>query len=70
MSENQTSKPQSIASIRIRSLSPTDAGQYRVVRLLALHEHPPAFGSLPEDVPNLSEIATSFAEREFIKVLL
>lgn len=58
MNENQTSEPQhSIVSISIRVLSPTDAESYRFVRLLALHEQPPAFGSLPEDEPNLSELA-------------
>ncbi|MBD2101626.1 GNAT family N-acetyltransferase [Leptolyngbya sp. FACHB-261] len=32
------------------------------MRLLALQEQPPAFGSLPEDEPDLSEIATRLIE--------
>jgi ribosomal protein S18 acetylase RimI-like enzyme len=40
----------------IRALSPTNAEVYRFVRLQALQEQPPAFGSLPEDEPDLSEI--------------
>ena len=65
MNENQISSPQhSIASISLRVLSPADAESYRFVRLLALHEQPPAFGSLPEDEPNLSEIAARLAESD------
>lgn len=63
MNENQTSEPQhSILSPSIRVLSPADAESYRFVRLLALHEQPPAFGALPEDEPNLSEMAFRLAE--------
>jgi RimJ/RimL family protein N-acetyltransferase len=63
MDENQTSEPQhSSGFISIRALSPADAQSYRFVRLLALHEQPPAFGSLPEDEPNLSELAARLAE--------
>jgi ribosomal protein S18 acetylase RimI-like enzyme len=29
----------------IRTLTPTDVQEYRVLRLAALHEHPPAFGT-------------------------
>lgn len=65
MNENQISKPQhSIVSISVRVLSPADAESYRFVRLLALHEQPPAFGSLPEDEPNLSEIAARLAQSD------
>ncbi|MBD2020480.1 GNAT family N-acetyltransferase [Leptolyngbya sp. FACHB-36] len=65
MDENQTSAPQpSSISIRVRALSPADAESYRVVRLRALHEQPPAFGSLPEDEPALSEIAARLAESD------
>lgn len=61
MNGNQTSEPRH-SIVFIRALSPTDAQSYRSVRLLALHEQPPAFGSLPEDEPNLSEIAARLAE--------
>ena len=50
------------SAVSIRALSPSDAQSYRSVRLLALHEQPPAFGSLPEDEPDLSEIAARLAE--------
>jgi RimJ/RimL family protein N-acetyltransferase/SAM-dependent methyltransferase len=42
---------------QVRMLTSADAKVYREVRLQALHEHPPAFGSVPEDEPNLSETA-------------
>lgn len=61
MNENQTSETRH-SIVSIRALSPADAESYRSVRLLALHEQPPAFGSLPEDEPNLSEIAARLAE--------
>jgi RimJ/RimL family protein N-acetyltransferase len=65
MNENRTSDPQlSIVPISVRALFPTDAESYRFVRLLALHEHPPAFGSLPEDEPDLPEIAIRLAESD------
>jgi hypothetical protein len=44
-------------SFKIRMLCAADAEIYREVRLQALHEHPPAFGSIPEDEPNLLETA-------------
>lgn len=47
-----------------RILTPADAEAYRSVRLQALHEQPPAFGSLPEDEPNLSETAARLQESE------
>jgi len=50
-----------IAPVSVRLLTSTDAQAYRSVRLLALHEQPPAFGSLPEDEPNLSETADRLA---------
>lgn len=65
MNENQTIKSQrSKVLITVRSLTSSDAGAYRVVRLQALHEYPPAFGSLPEDEPNLSETAARLAESD------
>jgi len=36
------------------------------VRLLALHEQPPAFGSLPEDEPNLSELCKPCREQSLL----
>jgi len=62
MDENQTSEPQHSSGFISIRLSPADAQSYRFVRLLALHEQPPAFGSLPEDEPNLSELSASLAE--------
>jgi RimJ/RimL family protein N-acetyltransferase len=46
----------------VRALIPTDAEAYLSVRLFALHEQPPAFGTLPEDEPNLSETAVRLAQ--------
>jgi RimJ/RimL family protein N-acetyltransferase/SAM-dependent methyltransferase len=45
------------ALFQVRLLTAADAEAYRQVRLQALHEYPPAFGSIPEDEPNLSETA-------------
>lgn len=65
MNENQTSEPQhNTTLIGIRVLSAAAAKSYQSVRLLALHEHPPAFGSLPEDEPNLAEIAARLIESD------
>jgi ribosomal protein S18 acetylase RimI-like enzyme len=65
MNESQTTKSQlSTDPVRVRVLTSTDAETYRVVRLQALHEQPPAFGSLPEDEPNLSETAARLAESD------
>jgi RimJ/RimL family protein N-acetyltransferase len=47
----------SVAPFKVRVLTFADAEAYREVRLQALHEHPPAFGSIPEDEPSLSETA-------------
>ena len=61
MNRNQISEPRH-SIVFIKELSPVNAQSYRSVRLLALHEQPPAFGSLPEDEPSLSEIAARLAE--------
>ena len=47
--------------IHVRLLLPTDAAAYRSVRLRALQESPPAFGSLPEDEPDLAQTAVRLA---------
>ncbi|WP_299410852.1 GNAT family N-acetyltransferase [Acaryochloris sp. IP29b_bin.148] len=52
------------ASISTRVLTPADAEAYRSVRLCALHERPPAFGSLPETKSNLAETAVRLAESQ------
>jgi ribosomal protein S18 acetylase RimI-like enzyme len=43
--------------IRVRMLDSIDAAAYREVRVKALREIPPAFGSLPEDEPDLAKTA-------------
>ena len=40
--------------VHVRLLLPADASAYRSVRLQALQESPPAFGSLPEEEPDLA----------------
>jgi RimJ/RimL family protein N-acetyltransferase len=45
----------SVTPLKVRVLTSTDAEAYRMVRLQALHEDPPAFGSIPKDEPSLSE---------------
>jgi RimJ/RimL family protein N-acetyltransferase len=55
---------QNIKSVTVRVLTPADADAYRSVRLRALHEYPPAFGSLPEDEPNLSETVKRLAQSD------
>jgi RimJ/RimL family protein N-acetyltransferase len=50
--------------ISLRVLTSEDAAAYRVMRLAALEEQPPAFGSLPEDEPNLSETAIRLSQSE------
>jgi len=52
------------APVSVRVLTPADAEAYGVVRRRALHEHPPAFGSRPEDEPNLAETAAKLAESD------
>ena len=65
MNESQTIKSQrSNALVRVRELTSSDAEAYRVVRLHGLHEQPPAFGSLPEDEPNLFETAERLAKSD------
>ncbi len=53
---------QDISPVSVRVLTPADAEAYRSVRLRALHEKPPAFGSLPETEPDLSKTAARLAE--------
>ncbi len=48
----------------VRGLTPADAEAYRDVRLQALHEHPPAFGSLPKTEPSLAETAARLVESD------
>jgi RimJ/RimL family protein N-acetyltransferase len=55
---------QNISPATVRVLDPADAEAYRSVRLRALHEQPPAFGSLPEGEPDLSETAARLAESD------
>ena len=55
---------QKMSSFSVRVLTPADAKAYRSVRLCALREKPPAFGSLPENEPNLSETALRLAESD------
>jgi RimJ/RimL family protein N-acetyltransferase len=55
---------QDISSVIVRLLTSADAEAYRSVRLRALHEQPPAFGSLPEVEPNLAETAARLAESD------
>ena len=55
---------QNISPVSVRVLTPADAEAYRSVRLRALHEQPPAFGSLPEVEPNLSETAARLTESD------
>ncbi|MGA7932196.1 MAG: GNAT family N-acetyltransferase [Kovacikia sp.] len=50
--------------VSVRVLTPADAEAYRSVRLRALHEQPPAFGSLPEVEPTLSETAARLLESD------
>jgi hypothetical protein len=45
----------------VRVLTRADAEVYRAVRIAALNEEPPAFGSLPEDEPPVSATAEKLA---------
>ena len=53
---------QDASSASVRVLTSADAETYRSVRLQALYEQPPAFGSLPEVEPDLSETAARLAK--------
>ena len=65
MSDRQIIQIQPSATLSsVRPLTPADAEAYRAVRLRALCEQPPAFGSLPEDEPNLSETAARLAQSD------
>ncbi|MBC7972308.1 MAG: GNAT family N-acetyltransferase [Verrucomicrobia bacterium] len=65
MNESQIIEPQySNALFDVRVLTLIDAEAYRTVRLSALREQPPAFGSLPEDEPNLTETAARLIESD------
>lgn len=55
---------QDTSPVSVRVLIPADAEAYRSVRLCALHEQPPAFGSLPEVEPTFSETAARLAESD------
>ena len=65
MSESQSKKPSStdVAPV-LRVLCPGDAEAYRAVRLRALREWPPAFGSLPGDEPDLAATAARLRESD------
>jgi RimJ/RimL family protein N-acetyltransferase len=47
--------------VGVRVLTPSDAEAYRAVRVAALEEMPPAFGSLPENEPTIPETAERLA---------
>jgi RimJ/RimL family protein N-acetyltransferase len=65
MNESKTIEPQHCtAPVSVRVLTPVDAEAYRAVRLLALNEYPPAFGSLPEEEPNLQETAARLTDSD------
>ena len=51
-------------SISVRVLVPADAAEYHAVRRRALQETPPAFGSLPDDQPDVVETARALATSE------
>lgn len=55
---------QDIRSVSVCVLTPAAAEAYHFVRLSALREQPPAFGSLPEDEPDLSETAIRLAQSD------
>ena len=51
-------------SFSVRVLVPADAAEYHAVRRRALQETPPAFGSLPDDQPDVVETAGALATSE------
>jgi ribosomal protein S18 acetylase RimI-like enzyme len=63
MNERRIIEPQhdSANHFSVRVLTPADAEAYRAVRIAALNEEPPAFGSLPEDEPAVSTTAEKLA---------
>lgn len=65
MNKNQAIElEQSTAPFEVRLLTSADAEVYLPMRLRALHEQPPAFGSPPDDEPNLAETAVRLAESD------
>jgi RimJ/RimL family protein N-acetyltransferase/diadenosine tetraphosphate (Ap4A) HIT family hydrolase len=61
--QSRTSDPQPLPpDLSVRVMTPADAEAYRPMRLQALEEEPPAFGSLPSDEPELAETAARLAE--------
>lgn len=65
MFENQsTNSPHTGTSPVLRVLNSGDAEAYRAVRLSALRELPPAFGSLPADEPDLAATAARLQESD------
>lgn len=50
--------------VSVRALTARDAESYHDLRLRALREQPPAFNSLPEEEPGISETAVSLAKNE------
>jgi len=49
--------------VKLHRLSEDDAERYWALRLRALHEHPEAFGTSPEEHPPLAAIAEAFEKR-------
>jgi RimJ/RimL family protein N-acetyltransferase len=64
MNENPSIEAPAPTLFTVRVLTFADAEAYRSIRLQALQEHPPAFGSLPETEPNLSETADRLVESD------
>lgn len=71
MSDRQpnTIGEESLRSVHVRVLTPGDAEGYRAVRIAALRDEATAFGSLPEDEPDLAATAERLAasnDRRFL----